>query len=95
MIFMSRSDFIFFGTLGQRYRDKAEEFERAKDFASASSNYVVAGECYAKAEEIATSDMMIDHGVTKAKKEHCQRKAKETQEKSREQLSAAPCLSNK
>ncbi len=95
MIFMSRSDFIFFGTLGQRYRDKAEEFECAKDFASASSNYIVAGECYAKAEEIANADMMIDHGVTRAKKEHCQRKAQETQEKSREQQMSVPCLSRK
>ena len=81
--------------LGQRYREKGEEFERVKDFASASTNYVVAGECFAKAEEIATSDMMVDHGVTRAKKGYCQRKAKETQEKSREQLAAAPCLSRK
>lgn len=92
---MSRSDFIFFNTLGQRYKEKAEEFEQSKNFACASTNYVVAGECYAKAESIAGDDMMTDHGVTRLKKEYCERKAKETHEKSREQQSSAFRHSNK
>ena len=95
MIFMSRSDFIFFDALGHRYKDKAEEFEQAKNFVCAATNYTVAGECFGKADEIARSDMMIDHGETRAKKEYCERKTKEMQEKSREQQSSVARHSSK
>ena len=47
---MSRSDYIFFGCLGQKYREKAEEFERKRLFECSAENYKVAGECFEKAE---------------------------------------------
>jgi len=85
---MSRSDYIFFNTLGQRYKETAEEFEGQKHFDSAQQNYVVAGECFGRAEEIAKQDMMTEHGVSGQKKAICQEKAKLMQEKSREAMSS-------
>lgn len=83
---MSRSDYIFFNCLGQRYMEKGEEFERAKNFVCAEQNFAVAGECYGKAEEIAREDMMIEHGVTRMKKEQCLSKATVMKEKSEEAI---------
>ena len=86
---MSRSDYIFLGCLGQKYREKAEEFERKRLFECSAENYKVAGECFEKAEEIAKSDLMQEHGASALKKSYCQRKSKEMKVKSIEQESSA------
>lgn len=76
--------------------EKGKEFEHSKNFVCAEQNFTVAGECYAKAEEIAREDMMIEHGVTKMKKEQCLSKATIMKEKSEEILrSGQRCHSNK
>ncbi len=95
MIFMSRKDYLFFNCLGQRYKEKGEEFELSRNFECACQNFSVAGECYGKAEEIAREDMMIEHGVTRMKKEYCLSKASIMSEKSRQLLSSASRHSNK
>lgn len=92
---MSRSDYIFFGCLGQRYMEKAEEFERKRLYECSAKNFEVAGECFGKAEEIAKSDMMQEHGASALKKTYCQNKAKQMKEESREQLSSVSRHSNK
>lgn len=92
---MSRSDYIFFNTLGQRYKEQAQQLEHAKSFACAATNYAVAGECFAKADEIARDDQMTDYGATRLKKEYCEKKAKRMQNKSREKDGSASKHGNK
>ncbi len=84
MYFMSRKDFVFLNTLGQRYKEKGEELESFKAYYCALQNYQAASECFGKAEQIALDDGIEDNGVSKEKKEYCQKKATEMKSKDAE-----------